>query len=231
MPVQGSIPTKPAPLQLPSHTAQCKFLCASMLSYTGMVASVVINIFLRPSHSTQRADSHRQCHTQKTCGRAFHVFHEVFPHQRWHHESHFVFNQPVLLLSCFPQDVAVKPRELPGWKLENKGTLRSEANGMLQAVMCKGSRNENPSHRGENMDCEILEVAARLLKDTASAEYVGYTSENVTHGAAQWPSTLHGHANQAPPDHCGFWDSWGWYLLSGYEDYFCLCSFFFFLIW
>ena len=90
-------------------------------------------------------------------------------------------------------------------------------------MMRKGSRNENPSHRGEKLDCEILEVAARLLKDTASAEYTGYISENATHRAAQWPSTLLGHASQAPPDHRVFSESWGWYLLPGYEDYFCLC--------
>lgn len=101
--------------------------------------------------------------------------------------------------------------------------MRSKANGMLQAVTCKGSRNENPSHGGEKMDCEILEVAARLLKDTPSAEYTGHTSGNATHGAAQWRSMLLGHASQAPLDPCDFWDSWEWYLLSGYEDWFCLC--------
>lgn len=89
--------------------------------------------------------------------------------------------------------------------------------------MCKGSRNENPSRRGEKLNCEILEVAARLLKDTASAEYMGYISENATHGAVQWLSMLLGHVSQAPPDCCVFLDSWGWCLLPGYEDYLCLC--------
>lgn len=123
--------------------------------------------------------------------------------------------------SCFPQDVAVKPRELPGWKLEeDKGNLHREANGMLQVVMCKGSRNENASHGSEKMDCEILEVAVRLLKDTVSVEHAGYTSKNAMHGAAQWPSTLLGHASRVLLDRCVFWVSWGWYLLSVYETIF-----------
>lgn len=40
-------------------------------------------------------------------------------------------------------------------------------------MTCKRSRNANPSHKDEKLDCEILEVAARLLKVSASAEYMG----------------------------------------------------------
>lgn len=46
--------------------------------------------------------------------------------------------------------------------------------GCCRWMMRKGSRNENPSHRGEKLNCEILELAARLLEDTASVEYIGY---------------------------------------------------------
>lgn len=59
---EASAPTEPALLQLPSHTTQCKFFCASMLLDTGMTASVVRNIFLCLSCSTQltkQADSGR----------------------------------------------------------------------------------------------------------------------------------------------------------------------------
>lgn len=55
----------------------------------------------------------------------------------------------------------------------------------------KGSRKENPSHRGEKLDCEILEVAARLLKDTARAEYMGYIAKCNTRGSPM------------PANHCG----------------------------
>lgn len=55
--------------------------------------------------------------------------------------------------------------------------------------MCERSTDENPSHRSEKLNCEILEFAARLLEDAASAEYMGYISKNVI------------------PDHCIFLDS------------------------
>lgn len=113
---------------------------------------------------------------------------------------------------------------------ESKGTLCSKANEMLQAVICKGSRNENPSHRGEKMDCEIVEVTASLLKDIASAEYRGYTSENAMYGAAQRPSTLLRHASQALPHYCDFGTAGDGICCLGMKTIFVSVSFLFFFL-
>lgn len=48
------------------------------------------------------------------------------------------------------------------------------------------------SHKGEKLDCEILEVAGRLIKDTGQNART-HGSKNATHGTTQWLSVLLGH--------------------------------------
>lgn len=44
------------------------------------------------------------------------------------------------------------------------------------------------SHKGERLDCEILDVAGGLQKDTGT-----HGSKNATHGMTQWLNALLGH--------------------------------------
>lgn len=55
---------------------------------------------------------------------------------------------------------------------------------MLQANDVQRVQELKSISWGEKLDCGILEVAARVLKDTASAECTGCISDNATHGAA-----------------------------------------------